>query len=330
MRWGLLASALFLITADIHGQSLPLPGSVPSYSDLIVRVRLTNERPPEASLEVEVVNDSGIALLETFTHDEGRADFLSVPMGRYRIRVTGTGYEPTLSEVFEIIHNEHSHTEYVYVRPKTSSPDAGGPPVISAYDLNVPEKAKTLLDKGMEAYSAGDKNAALDKIRKAIKVYPQYVQAYNNLGVVLISMDDRQGAQVAFEKALKLNDRFAPAYVNLARLMLRDHDLPKAGALLEKALASDPSNLEGLSVEANVQFLQGDFAKALETVNKVHTLPHEHFADVHLVAAEIYQKQGHNQDALRECQLFLHEAPGSPRAAQVKQSMAVIQARNSH
>jgi len=202
--------------------------------------------------------------------------------------------------------------------------------VISAYDLNVPEKAKTLLDKGMEAYSAGDKNAALDKIRKAIKVYPQYVQAYNNLGVVLISMDDRQGAQVAFEKALKLNDRFAPAYVNLARLMLRDHDLPKAGALLEKALASDPSNLEGLSVEANVQFLQGDFAKALETVNKVHTLPHEHFADVHLVAAEIYQKQGHNQDALRECQLFLHEAPGSPRAAQVKQSMAVIQARNSH
>ena len=76
-----------------------------------------------------------------------------------------------------------------------------------------------------------------------------------------------------------------------------------------------------------MQFKRGEFQEALATINKVHAMPHEKFADVHLIAAEIYQKENRNAEALAESESYLKEYPDSPRALQVREAMAQIKSR---
>lgn len=305
---------------------LPNPGTHPSQSDLSIRVHLPNEQPPPYPIQVELISTSGIPITQSFSHGDGRADFRDVPEGTYRVRVSGSDYVTLLSEPFTILHNEHQHTENIHVNPKPSPNQKPSKP-ISANELQVPEKARNLLQEALQQFDAGASDDAIQSLRAAIAIYPQYAQAYNNLGIVLISKDDIPGAMDAFNSALKSDSKFVPAIINVARLQLRQRDLPKAQASLETALTNEPLNPEALTLLANVQFFQGHYQEAVAAVNRLHAVPHAGFADAHLVAAEALQKTGNNQQAIEQCQLFLKESPNSPRAEQVRNAIKVLEAR---
>ena len=322
-----LLGASILSVATLASSQNTNVGSHSSQSDLTVRVRLQSEEPPPTPLQVQLRTVDGIPLFQDFTHDDGRVDFRNVYEGQYRITVSGTGYTTYTAEPFTILHNEHSHSEVVYVVPKAKAGEASSPGTVSAYDLKVPGKAKEKLEQAAKEFSAGRADKAIETLLRAIEIYPPYAQAYNNLGVALIGKGDLAGAAQAFEQSLKINEKFAPGMVNLARLELRQQNIERAGALADKALSLEPNSLAALAILAHVKFYQGSFGDAVGMVNRIHGMPHEDFAEVHLVAAEAYQKEGKNDEALNECRLFLKEAPKSPKAQQVRNAMKSIEAR---
>jgi tetratricopeptide (TPR) repeat protein len=218
------------------------------------------------------------------------------------------------------------HTESVHISVK---PEAEEKPnkLISAKELQIPEKARNLLEQAVQQFDRGAADDAIRSLRSAIATYPPYAQAYNNLGIVWISKDDAPAAMDAFQSALKADEKFVPAWINVARLRVRQHDLPQAQAALEQALTTEPLNPEALTMLANVQFYQGHYREAVETVNRLHAAPHAGFADAHLVAAEALQKTRMNRQAIEECQLFLKENPNSPRAEQVRGAIKMLEAR---
>jgi len=278
-------------------------------------------------VQVQLVTDDGIALTQDFSHDDGRVEFRMINEGRYRIRVSGSGFETTTTDPFTILHNEHLHNEIVYITPTQKAQPSSAQPLVSAYDLNVPEKAREHLEKAADAFAKGEVDKAIESIRKAIDIYPQYAQAYNNLGVALISKGDPTGAERAFADALNINDKFVPAMINVARMRFKTQNLVQAAELVQKSVALEPNNLEALALWANIAFYQGNYSDVTNAVNRIHALPHEGFAEAHLIAAEAYQKQEKNDQSLNECSLFLKEAPNSPRAEQVRRGMKVIASR---
>lgn len=325
-KWALgIALTLCLAAAPLSAQT-PSPNSYATRSDVVIRVRLRTEEPPPLPVSVQLCTQDGISIAQAFTHGDARADFRDIKEGRYRIRVEAAGYLTYLSEAFDILHNEHSHNEVAYIdpAPEVRERSAG---TISADDLNIPEKARSQLEKGAKAFSTGKVEDAIQAIRKAIEIFPRYAQAYNNLGVALTSKGDHTAAGQAFAESIKINERFTPPRINVARLRLKTQDLQGAADSIQKVLELEPKNLEGLAVAAQVQFFQGRFEYALSNISRIHAVPHEEFADVHLIAAEVYQKRGDNAMALQECRTFLAEAPKSPRVPQVRKAMAVIEAR---
>lgn len=305
----------------------PSPNTHASQSDLSIRVHLPNEQPPPYPIQVELISSSGIPITQAFTHGDGRADFRDITEGTYRVRVSGSDYVTITSDPFTILHNEHLHNESIHINPKPANDQKPNKP-ISAGELQIPEKARNLLQKAAQQFDNGAADEAMQSLRSAIVIYPQYAQAYNNLGVVLISKDDAPGAMEAFQKALKADEKFVPALINVARLQVRQHDLPKAQISVEQALTNEPLNPEALTLLANVQFYQGHYPEAVAAVNRLHAAPHESFADAHLVAAEALQKTGNNRQAIEQCRLFLKENPNSPRAEQVRNAIKVLAARN--
>ncbi|MDR2614012.1 MAG: FkbM family methyltransferase [Candidatus Accumulibacter sp.] len=85
----------------------------------------------------------------------------------------------------------------------------------------------------------GDKAAAERHYRQALDLCPDFVEAYNNLGLLLLKNDPWQAGE-CFARALVGNPRFVAAYVNLAALRVDDGRVDRAIDSLKCALKIDP------------------------------------------------------------------------------------------
>ncbi len=328
-RW--LAPILFsVLVPHAHAQMGGTFGGIPSKSGSVhVHVVYADDRRAGGNLLVVLMQGSSSTPVETtYTSDAGKADFWNVPQGAYHVVVSGDGIQTTDSTLFEVDARQVSQSQYVIVRQAEAAGAKGGGSKagsVSASDLNVPVKARKELDKAHEAMARQDWRKAVELVNKAIAIYPKYVSAYNNLGVVYSRMNDTAHAQEALEKAISLDEHFAPACENLAKLYLRQKDFSHAETFLGKALSVDPNNGQDLTLLADTQYMERHYDAAIASARKAHELTNEHPSVVHYIAAKAYEQENRPVEALAEFQTFLQEEPNGPRADHVRSDIAKMQ-----
>ncbi len=328
-RW--LAPLLFCFLIP-HAQAQrggPGGGLQMSTGSVHIHVVYADDRRAGKNLLVRLMQGpSSTPVQTTYTNDAGKADFWNISVGDYHVVVSGEGIQTTDSAMFEIDARQVSQAQYVTVRqidatgPKPASSSSGS---VSASDLNVPNKARKELDKANEAMARQDWSKAVELLNKAIAIYPQYVGAYNNLGVVYSRMNDTAHEREALEKAISMDAHFAPACENLAKLYLRQKDFSQAEALLAKALSVDPNNAQNLTLMADTQYMQQHYDAAIATAQRAHSLVKQHPSAIHYIAAKAYEQQNRKDQALAEFQVFLKEEPAGPRADHVRSDIAKMQ-----
>jgi Tfp pilus assembly protein PilF len=173
--------------------------------------------------------------------------------------------------------------------------------------------------------SEQDWSKALQHLRRAIEIYPQYAMVYNNLGAVYGRLNDRQHEREAFQKAIEVDSHFAPGYVNLAKLSLQEQDPGRAESLLEKANQAERNNPETMTLLAQAQLLNKHYDAAVQTSREVHAMPHQNLAVIHYIAARAMERSNHPQDAVVELQTFLAEEPKGARADHVREEISQLQ-----
>jgi Flp pilus assembly protein TadD len=99
--------------------------------------------------------------------------------------------------------------------------------------------AKMLLNMGVKLAGRGNFPEAEKTFRQAIKLEPNYAQAYNNLGLMLYRQRRLSEAEVYLERAIALN-RDPDAYNNLALVFMDTNRLDKAEACLHQAVKAKP------------------------------------------------------------------------------------------
>ncbi len=322
-----LLVSLFVSSAYAQRGGRSLGGDANSLGNVTIRVVYADGRPGPAQLLVQLVSaGSSSPVGTTFTRENGLAGFSGVAIGVYHAIVSGQDIETTDSGSFEVDSRMTAQSQFVYVRQKDNASQAGGgPPLVMASSMGVPKKAQKEFDRSVEAINGRDWNKALAHLSSAIAIYPQYVAAYTNLGVVYGELNDPVRQREALEKAVSLDDHFAPALVDLARVEYHDKRFPESEELLEKATRVDPSNAQTLVLLAQTDLVNQRYDDAILNARKVHNLPHAHLAIIHYIAARALQMENRAKDAVAEFQAFLKEEPDGPRAAQVRSDMAHLQ-----
>jgi len=328
----LLTLLLMLVNLAMFGQGQPRRNAPQTSNTLQIRITAENDRAlSDERLRVQLLNAGGVPLTETFSSPEGYAEFGEVGPGNYQVHVTGNSIEPTTSEMFTIQSGGSVPTIYIQAKLKSSAGESAAPPrvgaIISMSDLNAPPKARAELDKGNEAFAKDDLKTASERFQKAIALYPQYARAYNNLGVVEMRQGEKDQAKANFEKSVSLDERFVPGYINLARQALSNDNAADATAQLKKALAVDPNHAEALALMARALYISKNYDEALTVAQRVHTLPHDHYSEVHLIAGNVLMAEGQPKEAAVEFTIYLKENPDSPRATAVRQMLAKLQAQ---
>jgi len=300
-----------------------------AYGTVHVHVVLSNDRNAGPYLMVRLMQGStGTALATSYTNDIGEVDFSGVPVGDYHLEISGDGIQSTSGDAFEVDERKSSQSQYIVVRKLEDSgpkPVSAHSSMISAADLKVSPKARKELDKANEAMALQDWKKAKEHLDKALALEPNYVTAYNNLGVLYAKMNDLPNEEQALKKAISLDEHYAPALLNYGKLCLRQKDFQQAEALFDKETALDPDNTESLMLLADAQYMNHHFQAAISSADKAHSASPEHPSFVHYIAARAYQQQNNQQQALAEFQLFLKEEPKGPRADHVRGDIAKIE-----
>ncbi len=196
--------------------------------------------------------------------------------------------------------------------------------VVSALDLDAPNKAVEQFNRASSLLKAQSSKEAIKYLQKAIQDYPKFVSAHVALGQAYLDQDDPARARSEFEAAAKLDGKFPGSFLNLGRLDLSLNDFATAQTELEKAAGLQPKDAKILSTLAYAQNGTHQYQDALQTAQRVHALDHKGMANVHYVAAAAAMGM-HDFSAMeRELMFFLSEDPTNAFAPVARQNLAAL------
>ncbi len=326
-RWFLLL--LFVSSSFAQVKS----GAVPQYSggstdrgnSVKVRVSFTNGVGCNSPVRVSLVGNSGVSIAEGFTNGECEVEFANLPSGDYRVVALGKDIESSGGDSLTVDSHGSQSVELKVNSTQQAQNAMAMLPTVGKMELAIPDKARKEFDKANQEIAKEDWKKAMDRLNKAVSIYPNYAEAYNNIGVVYGHLGDRAQERQALQKAVELNDHFAPSYVNLARMDIVDRDFHTAESLLNKAAAINPSDVMTLVLLANMQLMDLHYDDAIASTRKAHSLSQSPHAVAHYVAARAFEAEGRPQDAMAELKTFLGEEQSGARAEAARKEMAALE-----
>ena len=113
-----------------------------------------------------------------------------------------------------------------------------------------------------------DPEASVEQFRTAIKLRPQYENAWLNLGSTLFGLHREAEAVSAFGQLLQVNPRSIDAHVALAKILMAEGKESVAVQHLEKVIQLDPRNTFALANAGLIESRDGHFEKAASYIER--------------------------------------------------------------
>lgn len=96
------------------------------------------------------------------------------------------------------------------------------------------KKAVELRSKALAMQNKGNYFEAIKVLSEAVSLYPQYSQAYCDLGILYESLGVKKDAEILYLKSLEIDPGYLAACTNLALLYESMQDFPKAACYWQK------------------------------------------------------------------------------------------------
>lgn len=103
---------------------------------------------------------------------------------------------------------------------------------LSAISAEIPVDAKLDYNQGIDFYKLGMYERAIESFRSAVRTYPDYIDAYYNLGTILEYLKQYSEAIVVFKQIYLRNPNDYEVLYKLASLSSKNEDYTKASEYL--------------------------------------------------------------------------------------------------
>jgi len=122
--------------------------------------------------------------------------------------------------------------------------------------------------KGIAETDPGKKgnfmNTAFQHFAKAAEIYPEYHDAYGQMGLMHFRNKNYEKAMENYEKSIDLKPNNATVLSNMGKIYFEQNNLAKAKEVYERAVQIDPKFVDGRRNLGIVFALQKQFDKAIE------------------------------------------------------------------
>jgi tetratricopeptide (TPR) repeat protein len=182
----------------------------------------------------------------------------------------------------------------------------------------IPTDARKALDKAKKHREKKKFDAALAELDKAIRLFPEYFQAYTEKGVVGIQSGRLPEAFENFDKALRLFPEYEPALSGAGYCLLTLGKYEKSIVLLEKAVHLDSTHTQNLLFLGIANLALSHWEKAQQALEQALKLDPVGVVSAHMYLANALAGQHLYGRAADELHSYLEQNPGVPNADRLR------------
>lgn len=319
----LIAAVAFGGTSLASGQEeLPHPILVPRGSPggtISGRVVLPSGESLNGSVRITLSTPEDPGLL-AYTDNSGNFTFTNLGEGTYTVEVLGDRrlYEP-VSEVVRLIRSSRVNL-MIYLREKAKPRGAEGHMVSAAeFDQKIPPQARKEYEKATGLLRDGRTQAAIERLKQAVAIYPQYLMARNDLGVQFLKLNRLAEATEQFEAAIEINPKAFNPRLNLGIALVKGKKYGEAADHLDVAVSMDSSSASVHLYLGIVRVATDELAPAERELASALSIGGEEYSVAHFYLAAVYMKKGEREPAIRELSAYLNTSPNGDEAVRARQ-----------
>jgi Flp pilus assembly protein TadD len=218
-------------------------------------------------------------------------------------------------------------TVQVYLQPyRSSKPAHGG--AVSAADLrqDVPRAARKAYEAAVEVIQKKGYELAKPHLERAIELFPDFVEARNELAVARMKGGDVAGAEILLRRAIAIDPAAPRPQMNLGLCLYRQGLYAQAAAPLERAIQLEPGNYRSHLLLGITLVMAGDDPRAEPTLLKAYELGGTSAARAQYYLARFYTRKKQYDRAARALETYLADAPADPYAGELRTTLVKLRA----
>ncbi|HKA16730.1 MAG TPA: tetratricopeptide repeat protein [Blastocatellia bacterium] len=299
--------------------------------NLKARVLLPNGSPSQ-NIKVRLEGPEGEIIRDSFTDSTGSFEVRSLSTGRYTIVVpTDDRTYATTAEHIEITRYSPDTVSISVnlnaLEERKSVKSSRHTVSVREADNSIPKKAREAYKRSVDLSRRGKTREAIEELKRAIAVYPEYVHAYNDLGVAYIKLDLIDDAIKALEKSISLDPRALNPRLNLGIANVRIRDYARAEQPLREALTIDET-APLVHLYLGITFWKTDrFSEAENEFARALSLGGSEIAIAHYYLGQLYAERDRIEEAVAELEAYIKQKPASEDAQQARQKIAELRSR---
>lgn len=253
------------------------------------------------------------------TDENGNFSFKGLPSGSYTVVINKEEQYERATQSVDIIQLAGAPPSVynVNIRLKLRKDAIAKPEVINSELANVPKPALDFYTKAFELVKKDDFKGAIEQLLLAVSEYPDFMLAFNEMGVLYLRLNELERADEALQSALKIkSDAFAPL-LNRGIVLVQMKRFKEAEFLIRSAVKMKESAVGhyflGLAL-ANL----GRFDDAEKEFLLSVKLGGDEMKEAHRYLAIIYNSRGDKKRAAEELETYLRLMPATPDADQLR------------
>lgn len=324
-------SLLVLLIVLISGSHSPVSAQqrAPVLHRVQVRIFLPDGIGVPSIIKLQLDSErTGLPLLTKNLIRETLTEFNFLPNGEYilTISVDDDKKMESYTEKFSLRSSFPLLKQInAFIKAKDTRLDNAPPGTISAnnigHSVDIPKDAVKAFEKGLNKAEKGKSEDAIKAFKDAIRVYPNYLDAINNLAVEYMKVARYPEATEQLKLALQLSPEAPLPHLNLGIVFNEQKQYHEAETELTKAIQLDFKNPLAHFQLGIACFQLSDFKRAqLEfeiTVNDAaQKIPLSR-----LYLAEVYKRLSRVEDAINQLETFLKETEKNPYTEVVREEL---------
>lgn len=294
-------------------------------------------RRAEGSIVVKLQSYQG-SELQVVPDSSGAFTFSSLAPGSYTVVVNaGNEYEVSREGVFidtdlnlsrnriRLPTTTRRYTVMVHLRPKGSGNTKAS--VVNAALAAVPEKARKLYERGVEQSRANDTDKAVDSLKEAVALHPNFPLALNELGVQYLKLRQVNKAVEVLREACKLDPDAFAARLNLGIALMESKQFSEAEQHLREALKRN-SNAQTAHMYLGITLLR--LSKFEEAEKELLIAAESNAAQLSMAnyyLGGLYWRKKDYARAVEQLEKYLLLTPNAPDAERVRATVKDLRDR---
>ncbi len=247
----------------------------------------------------------------------GPFEFCSMPAGDYILEARADGFDVTRIPLRNWSgHDRESLIVRMWPAPTQPAPFSGTK-TVSIRSLSLPRKARAEMDRFLHFAAQQNWEKSIAALVKATEIYPDYLDAWINLGIVYTKLNRVVDAETAYKRAIEINPDEPVARRKLGLLYISRQQLENAVHELEMAARLNPQDARTQAYLGQTCSKTGNLERAEDYLARAIALE----PDMPLALYElgfVQLRQDRRQEALATFERFLNRSPSSPESEEVR------------